>query len=172
MTVPTWVLTLSYWLHMLATVLWIGGLTAVSLLLIPVLQKKGETDNTTEQAAMLTRLQRGLDPLAWFSLLLLIATGLVQMSASPQYEGFLAVTNRWSLAILLKHIVFFSMIGVSAYLTWGNLPALQRAVLRQSRGKESPELAALQRKNVLLLRANLLLAVIVLALTALARASV
>jgi len=103
MNIPTWVLALSYWLHMLATVTWIGGLAALTLVVLPALQAQ---DDLEQQARSLNKIQRRLDPLAWFSLLVLLGTGLTQMSASPNYEGVLAITNGWSVAIFLKHIMF------------------------------------------------------------------
>ncbi|NUM46478.1 MAG: CopD family protein [Anaerolineales bacterium] len=166
MMVPAWALTLSYWLHMMATVLWLGGLAAVVLLIHPTARRLPPAD----QSALLEAAQRRLDPVGWFCLALLTGTGLIQMSASPQYEGFLAVTNTWAGAILIKHVVFFGMAGVSAYLTWFSLPELQRAALKQASGKPV-DLVPLQNRNLLLLRLNLLLGIIVLVLTALARAS-
>lgn len=166
MTVPAWALALSYGLHMLATVLWIGGLAAVVLLIHPAARRL----SAPERDALLETAQRRLDPVGWFCLALLTGTGLIQMSASPQYEGFLAVTNQWAVSILLKHIVFFGMAGVSAYLTWFSLPELKRGLLRQSSGKPV-DLAPLQARNLMLLRLNLILGIVVLIFTALARAS-
>jgi uncharacterized membrane protein len=163
-------LSFAYWVHMLATILWIGGLAALVLIVLPAARQALESG---PYAAFLERLQRRLDPLAWFSLVLLIATGMFQMSASPQYEGFLSVTSAWAAAILLKHLFFFAMIGVSAYMTWGVLPALRRMALIQSRSKvvDEQELSRLQRREALLVRLNLVLGVIVLAFTAIARAA-
>lgn len=166
---PYWVLSIAYWLHMLATVVWIGGLTTLSLLVLPLAQRHLESHS---YAAFLNDIQRRLDPIGWFSLTVLVASGLFQMSASPNYEGFLAISNRWSAAILMKHLVFIVMIGVSAYLTWGLLPQLRRSVIRLSQGDPyTPEAEKLQRKNKRLLRLNLVFALLVLALTALARAA-
>ena len=159
---------MAYWLHMLSTVIWIGGLAAMVLLVLPAAQKALSTEAFVH---LLEALQRRLDPLGWFCLMLLVGTGLFQMSASPNYKGFLAVNNPWAFAILVKHLVFLGMVAVSAYLTWGVLPGMRRAALRLSKGLESPDAARLQRHNTQLLRLNLLLAVIVLALTALARVS-
>lgn len=168
MAVPDWALSLSYWLHMLATVAWIGGLAAVSTLTLPLIAQLPDPD---AQVSLLHRTQKRLDPLGWFCLLLLTGTGLVQMSASDQYEGFLSIANAWAQAILIKHIVFFGMIAVSGYLTWSALPELGRAALRRARGLASDpgEVERLFRKHGLLLRINLLLGLAVLGLTALAR---
>jgi uncharacterized membrane protein len=173
MSTPGWALTLAYWLHMLATVVWIGGLAALSILVLPAARKTlGETAYTD----FLTDLQRRLDPLAWFSLAVLVGTGLFQMSASPNYNGFLAIGNRWAVAILLKHILIFGMAGLSAYITWGLLPglrriAMQHAISKQDGGLHAADGAELSRRELRLLRINLLLGVLVLALTAVARAS-
>lgn len=164
---PSWVLTLSYWLHMLATVVWLGGLAAMVLFVHPAARRLQPPDRD----ALLESAQRRLDPVGWFCLVLLTGTGLIQMSASPRYEGFLAVTNPWAVSILIKHLVFFGMAGVSAYLTWFSLPELKRAAFRQSTGK-TVDLTALQNRNLLLLRINLILGIMVLVLTAMARASV
>jgi uncharacterized membrane protein len=169
MNIPTWALALSYWLHMLATVTWIGGLTALTLVILPAMQAQ---DDLEQQVGSLNKIQRRLDPLAWFSLLVLLGTGLMQMSASPNYEGFLAITNSWGFAILLKHLVFLGMAGVSAYLSWFMIPAQRRILIRQARGQETPEIGQLQHRNVLLIRLNLVLGIITLAFTALARVSV
>jgi 4-hydroxybenzoate polyprenyltransferase len=93
---------------------------------------------------------------------------MFQMSASPHYQGFLAIHHPWAIAILVKHALFFGMAGVSAYLTWGVLPALRRVALLGA--KASPEQKqSLQRREQRLLHLNLILGILVLALTALAR---
>jgi len=165
---PDWALALIYWVHMSATVVWIGGLAAISLLLVPISRA---SLSAQDQAILLEKVLRRFDPLSWLSLLALVATGLFQMSANPNYSGFLALTNRWAVAILLKHLVFGGMIGVSASLSWGVLPALKRAALLRKKGLTAPDEERLQQRERLLLRLNLGLGVLVLVLTALARVS-
>jgi len=169
MTPPSiWALSLAYWLHMLATVAWIGGLVTLSVLVLPAARQSLDDQAYT---GLIGRLRRRLDPLGWASLLVLAATGMFQMSANPNYQGFLAIDNPWAVAILVKHLVFLAMIGVSAFLTWGIMPRLQRAALLASRGQETPGAQRWQHQEKVLLRLNLVLGVLVLALTALARAS-
>jgi uncharacterized membrane protein len=167
MDTPAWALTLAYWLHMTATVVWVGGLATLALFVLPAARKSLEGAAYT---AFLASLQRRFDPLAWFSLAILAATGMFQMSASPSYQGFLAIQNRWAIAILVKHVLFFGMAGVSAYLTWGLLPDLQRMALLQARaGAEQTQ--RLQSQERRLLQLNLILGILILALTAIARAA-
>ena len=167
-TIPALALTLAFWIHMLATVVWIGGLAALSILVMPAAR---QTLDSTAYAAFLGSLQRRIDPLGWLSLIFLVATGMFQMSANPNYAGFLTISNSWALAILLKHLVFLGMVAISAYITWGLLPRLQRIALRQAHGQEVPESQELQNRELWLMRTNLILGIVVLALTALARAS-
>lgn len=169
MTSPSlWALSLVYWLHMLATIVWIGSLAGLTILFIPAAR---ETLDSKTYAKILASIQRRLDPLGWISLVVLVGTGMFQMSASPNYQGFLFLNNDWAVAILLKHIAFAVMIGISAYLTWGLLPKLGRAALRQAQGQDASEGGRLLQQDIFLLRLNLILGVVVLALTALARAS-
>ena len=128
MPIPPWALILSFWLHMLASVVWLGSLAALALLVLPTTRRSLKP---ADFASWLDGLNRRLDPLGWFCLGLLTFTGLVQMEANPSYAGLFAVSNSWALAIFAKHIVFFGMIGISAYLTWGLTPGLRRVALRR-----------------------------------------
>ncbi len=168
-----WALTAAYWLHMLATVVWIGGLAALSLFVLPAARRSLDAKSYT---AFLVDLQRKFDPLAWFSLLLLAGTGLFQMSANPKYQGFLRVNDAWAAAILIKHVLFIGMTILSAYLTWGLLPGLRRAAMQQSleaQGKPTSKIdgGGLAQQERRLMGLNLALGILVLALTAAARAA-
>ena len=174
MSASPWVLSVVYWLHLLATVVWIGGLAALSIFVIPTARRS--FDNQAF-GSFLVHLQRRLDPLGWFCILLLTATGLIQMSVNPNYQGVLAIENRWSLAIFMKHLVVLLMIGLSAIMTWGLMPRLQRSALQKELAesgkieKNSPGLEEkrIGQKESLLLKLNLMLGFLVLALTAIAQ---
>ena len=162
-------LAIIYWLHMLATVAWIGGLAALGLLVLPAAHK---TLSGTQYSAFLTQVTRRLQLIGWLSLAVLIGTGMFQMSASPFYQGFLAITNPWAEAILAKHIVIAGMTGLSAYLTWWHAPKMERLALLQARGKGDPaEIAAMQHREELLVQINLGVSILILLLTALARSA-
>lgn len=165
---PPLALTVAYWLHMLATVGWIGSLAAMALIVLPAARR---VLDPAAFSLLLARLQARLQPVAWFCLVLLGGTGMFQMSAHPSYGGFLSIHNDWAIALLAKHLVIGLMVLTSAYLTWGLLPALQRtALLRASGAAVNPDLVArLERRETRILQVNLLLSAIVLALTAWAR---
>lgn len=161
-------LALVYWLHMLATVIWIGALATISLLVLPAARRTLSVDQLSQ---FLTVLQKRLSPLAWFSLAVLVGTGMFQMSANPNYQGFMSINNSWAAAILIKHILFLVMIVLAAYQTWWLMPALQRSLLaRRSQNVSDPQTARLQVHETRIVGINLALGVLVLLLTAFARA--
>ena len=168
MTIPSaWILAILYWLHMLATVTWIGSLAAINLLVLPASTR---TLKLVDQLSFIAALQKRLEPLAWFCMGLLLVTGLFQLSTSPHYDGFLNISTQWSLAILVKHGLAVIMVVVSAIQTWEVLPSIHRTLMKKEKAEEG-ELAKLQKKELLILRINLLLSALILAATAFARVS-
>ena len=165
---PIWALTLVYWLHFIATVVWVGSLAAITILVLPAMRR---TMNPDAQLILIEAIQTRFEPIAWFSISLLILTGLFQMSVNPHYDGFLSVSTRWSLAILAKHLLGVIMVVVSAIQTWEVFPAIRRAILLSKKTKNMDELDALRRREVRLLWINLFVAILILGATAVARAS-
>lgn len=168
MATPIWALSIAYWLHMLATVLWIGGLAALSIIVLPAARKVLDPGAF---AALLAGMQKRLDPLGWFSVIVLLASGMLQMSSSPNYDGVLSIQGVWAGSILIKHILFGLMVLISGYITWGLLPALKRAALLQARDKDDTNAQTLQVRETFMLRLNLILGILVLLMTAIARST-
>lgn len=163
---PSVVLTTAYTLHMAATAIWIGGLFFLVLLLPAATHRLDPKERrVVDQAAV-----RRFLPLAWLCLAVFVATGLTQMSASPRYEGVLAVGNPWSVAILLKHIVIAGMLSLLAWQTWGLHPSLERAAVGLDSASPG-RIATLERRQRLSLTLSLVLGALVMGLTAVARAS-
>jgi uncharacterized membrane protein len=161
--VPFSLLVLAYWLHMAATVVWVGGLVFQSLILAPALDADSDLPE---------RIRRRFEPLAWLSLAVLVGTGLMQMASNPNYTGLLAVDNRWSAAILVKHLSVGAMVVVAGYQTWGLAPALAR--IRWALSHNAGNLATLQtlqRRRRRLLHLQTAVSMLVLALTAVARSA-
>ena len=167
-TPPAWALALTFWLHLLATVTWVGSLAGVSLLVLPAMKRSLDVE---AQLVFIEALQRRLEPIAWFSMSLLLATGLFQMSVNPHYDGFLSTSTQWSLAILIKHILGIFMVVVSAIQTWEVIPAIRRAIVRSKKMDNAALLDSLRRREILLLRMNFGLSLLILLATAFARAS-
>lgn len=159
------ILALSLFFHLLATVVWVGGLLITSILVWP--EARRTLQNSPALYTLLGRLRRRFTPLGNLSLAVLIVTGLTQMSLNENYEGFLNFANTWSVVILLKHIVIAGMIVSGAILQYGVFPALERASLMIERGKGTgADWETARRREVLLTRINVVLGVAVLAFSA------
>ncbi len=168
MTSPSWLLALSFWLHMVASVVWLGGLFLMALVVWPgAARALGGLEQTYP---LIRAFQRRLIPLNWLSLAALIATGLQQMAANPNYEGFLNFANSWTVAIFLKHLAVTAMFAVAADYQLALLPALERGATLQAAGREFREAGPLYRRELRLIRINLGLGLLVLLFTAVARA--
>lgn len=164
--IPVWVLSLAYTLHMLATVIWIGGILYQSLFLLPVIRS---SDQASTSLILLERLRSRFQPAAWLSLAMLVGTGLLQMTANPNYNGFLAIDNPWAQAILFKHIAIGGMIILAAYQSFILYPKLTRTLILKARQDEVQPALENSGRERLLANLNILLALIVLFLTSVAR---
>ena len=159
------VLVISYLFHMIATVIWIGGMVFMPLILAPAIQ------GTPESGRVFSAIGRRFGPLAGLSLIVMIVTGMVQLTASQHYVGFLNISNTWAKAILIKHIAVGGMIATVLYMNLVIQPDIRRAAMLLSAGKATPEeVAALTRRRAWATQINLALAMVVLLLTAIARA--
>ena len=171
-TVTNWVLAFSYFLHALATITWIGGLALLVVVVWPTARERLAT--RTPDSVLLSffeQLRQRFTPLSNLSLIVLLATGLLQMELNPHYAGLLQINDDWGRAILGKHIVIVAMIVISAIMQWRVTPALERATLLARRSQGPDERAILeniQRRERQLAALNLILGVIVLFLTAVA----
>ncbi len=93
------------------------------------------------------------------------------MSEHPLYEGFLSINNTWAVALFVKHILVLVLVVFMAIMTWVTLPALKRLVMAQNMGKtiDPAERARLERKETIINWINIVLSILVLLFTALAR---
>jgi uncharacterized membrane protein len=161
-----WLLVISYWIHLLATIVWLGGIVVMLFIAWPALQQESLANNQWFQ------LQRRSLPWINASLVILLITGFYQMTSDPNYTGFLNIDSTWAWAILLKHIAYGLMVIITVAVQVYLYPAMARLALLANK---RPDLAAaerekLQRQEILLLRINLVCAIFVLLFTAIATA--
>jgi uncharacterized membrane protein len=175
MLTSNFLITLSFLFHLIATVVWVGGLVTISFVIQPIAQRlltdRGEAARVLDAARLMDAVQKRFQPLANLSLIVLLLTGMVQLVNNRFYKGLLQLDNVWSQAILFKHITVGVMIGLAAYVTFSVQPALRRNALLVANGVENPtEAARLQSQHTRLTRLNLGLMILVLIFTAFASA--
>ena len=106
-------IALSFWLHALSTVVFIGYFLWLSLILLPVL---GESNGM-----ILSGISKRSRPWMYTSLLVFIATGIILLFADPNYSGLAQFGNLWAILMLVKHVLVLAMIVIGF---WFN--AIQR----------------------------------------------
>ena len=166
---PSWVLSTLYGLHLVATVIWVGGLFVQAVIVWPA--TRGALGPGLLLADVQARWRKVFNPLAWLSLAILIVTGMFQMSADPNYHGTLVVDTPWSVAMLVKHVAAAGMAAIGALSQAVVQPALARAQLQLRRSRPEPGdggAASAERRETQLLWLNLACALVVLICTAVA----
>ncbi|NJL95747.1 MAG: hypothetical protein HC915_19460, partial [Anaerolineae bacterium] len=116
-------LALSYFFHLVATVVWLGGMALLVLIIYPLSQRHGQF------AGLAAAIEARFRPFANLSLFVLLVTGVVQTGAAENYGGLLDFSTPWSQAIFLKHLAFIGMVVVVGWLQFGLAPTLDRLQL-------------------------------------------
>jgi uncharacterized membrane protein len=162
-------LSLSFFFHLIATVAWIGGLVTLAVIVQPILNHS--VTEVKEQARLLEAIQKRFQPIANLSLIVLILTGMVQTVNSPFYKGFLRFDNVWTEAILFKHLAIVGMVIVAGVMTFSIQPAVKRTTLLLANDvADATAVVKLQKQQARLTQLNLGLSMLVLFFTALASA--
>jgi uncharacterized membrane protein len=110
MTGPELVSAAVLFAHDLFTVLWIGGMIAVAVGLVPAARK------ILDRGHMM-RLMAGVQSrLRWFvyvAMVVLVVTGILLARRSPGFSGFFAWNDAYSIALSLKHTLIVGMVGIA-----------------------------------------------------------
>ncbi len=148
---------LSTWLHILATIVFIGYFLFTSLIYLPVLERCLKAEALRD---LLEQISARLRPFFGGSLLIFLVTGTHLMLINPGYLGlgnFFA--NPWSILIVIKHVL------VLGFLALAVIP--ERAFL----GKISDQKPEALKKLRMAFQINTALGVIILLLTSIAQAA-
>lgn len=121
--------SLSYWLHAVATVIFIGHFVLLALIYLPVLSRN-------ENGAALSEISKRSRPWMYTSLVIFMVTGIYLMIVDPNYQGVGNFSNPWAVAMLVKHILVIAMIALGF---WYN--AIQRIGPLMSSNHPGPAIA-------------------------------
>lgn len=144
-------ISISTWLHAMATVVFIGHYVLLAGIYIPALSKNGSA---------LSEISKRSRPWMYASLLVFAITGTHLMLIDSGYLGFMDFGNFWGIVMLVKHILVFAMIALGF---WFN------AILRVGpmMSSNNPEQAIARFRNYVNMMA--VCGVLILLLTALAQ---
>ena len=142
-------IALSYWLHALATVIFIGHYLLLSTIYLPALNKNG---------TILSEISKRSRLWMYVSLGIFLVTGTYLTLVDPNYLGLGNFRNFWAIMMLVKHILIVGMIGLgfwyNALLRVGPMMSSNNsAELGISRFRQYSNLMAISGILVLLLTA-------------------
>ena len=98
-------IALSYWLHTLATVVFIGHFVLLATIYMPVLSRAGN-------GAALSEISKRSRQWLYGSMLVFVITGVYLMIVDPNYLGIGNFGNFWGVVMLIKHILIIVMVAI------------------------------------------------------------
>jgi putative copper resistance protein D len=156
-----WVYLISVWLHVVAAIVWIGGMLFLVLVVVPWLRSGARVD----AGAFLRDTGARFRTVAWTCFATLFVTGAVNLwmrgvrPADLLRPAWLA--SPFGRAVGLKLVVFALVLGVSGIHDFVLGPRATAAIERDPR---SPEAERIRRQASLLGRLNVVLALCLVAL--------
>ena len=149
------------WLHVLAAIVWIGGMTFLSLILVPALRTPALS---ATRAAVLHETGVRFRRVGWISLAVLVGTGVLLLALRGVGSADLASGAFWGSAfgsvLAVKLLLVATVVLLSAVHDFRIGPLASR-LLRTEPG--SARAQRLRAQATLIGRANLLLALAILA---------
>ena len=144
----------SYWLHLIVTVIWIGGIAFILFIAIP----SAKQVLGTEAGKLMNEISKRFTPIANYSIVLLIVSGVVLTAVNKQFSGIGSFGNSWSLGLIMKHVFVLGMVSVHFYRGLVLAPRIART-------EPASEKASLQKLSLNLVKVNFCLGLVVLLLS-------
>jgi uncharacterized membrane protein len=151
----TFLVALSTWLHVLATIVMIGHFVFASLIYLPVFEGRMQANALRD---LLEEVSARLKPFFGGSLFIFLITGTHLTLTNENYQGlgdFFA--NPWSVLIVVKHVLVLAFLALAI--------SSERAFLAQV----SDQNVGALRKYRLALNINIVLGMVILLLTSIAQ---
>ena len=153
------ILSLSHFLHLLASVVWIGGIVMILLVILP--GAKAALESAPMVSRLMKEIAKRFTPMANISILVLIVTGIIIAHYEKNFTGFLDFNNPWNVIMFLKHFLVTLMTIIHFYRGLILNPKIGRLSFQINES----QVARLQKFSLDLVKTNLVLGMIVLLLT-------
>lgn len=151
-------LSIVNWLHLTATVTWIGAIITNTIVLLPAAKTSLEPP---VMGRLLGVFMKRFRPLVYVCIVTLFLTGVIMMVLNKYYDGLMNLGNPWAQLLLIKHILIIIMVIIVVYA----FEILAPKVGRLAAKGPSPELANAQKLQMRLATLGLVTALVVLLLT-------
>ena len=143
------------WLHLIATVAWIGGIAFILFIAMPSAKKV----LGLEASKLMGEISKRFTPVANYSIGLLVLTGTIMAVINYRTSAHATPEKNWSIVLAVKLILVLSMIIIHFYRGWILAPKIIGTETEQKR-------AAMQKLSINLVKTNFGLGLAVLLLSA------
>ena len=148
------ILATSYWIHLIATVIWIGGIYFILFIAIP----SAKNILGGEAGKLMGEISKRFTPIANYSILLLFITGVALTILNKQFSGIGIFENKWALILAIKHIIVLGMVVIHFYRGLLLNPKIAKT-------ESASEKMILQKLSLNLVKVNFGLGIVVLLLS-------
>lgn len=156
--------TLIDWLHIMATVVWIGGMFTNFFILRPSLSKALSPADAGKLMGVVMKKTRIV---VYVSIVVLGVTGIPLKIINPNYISIINFENSWEIVSFVKHLCY----GILVLLAFYSFEILSPKVRKIAAKGPSPALIQLQKKQAALGGLAFLTAIVILVLSSLMRYS-
>jgi len=161
MAESTWMITIASFLHDLFTVVWIGGMIALGLGVLPAVRRS--LGLGPQMQLTVSAFQERFRWFAYVCIVGLVATGVLLSRNSPGFRSWFSWADSYSVLLSLKHLLVIIMVVIvivrSVFMT---RKTPQGTGLTPGRTAGPPRPSRRARISMLLLFVNIVLGVVVL----------
>ncbi len=150
-------LVVGAWIHLFASVVWIGGIFFILFVALP-----GARETLEQPGRLMGALSKRFVPLANISILFIFLTGLIVSLSSHSLSEITSLGSAWSQALSVKIMLALIMTGIHFYRGLVLAPKITKFT---SEGGHSEKVSGLQRQSLNLVKLNFLFGLIVLLVT-------
>lgn len=143
------------WLHLIATVIWIGGIAFILFIAMPSARQVMGTD----AGKLMGDVSKRFTPVANYSIVLLVLTGATMAVLNNRFSSSAILENNWIIILAAKHVLVFTMIVIHFYRGLILAPKIMRM-------ESKPRKMSLQNLSINLVKANFGLGLMVILLSA------
>jgi len=151
-------LSVANWLHLAATVTWLGAMVTNMFVLMPAAKESLEPP---VMGRFMGSFMKKFRPLVYQCIIALSVTGVIMMLLNKHYLGAFDFGNLWTWVLLVKHVLIVIMVIIVVYA----FEVLAPRVGKLAAAGPSPQLAQLQKLQMKIATAGLVMALFVLLLT-------
>ena len=159
-TMGLWIVPVSHFLHISATVVWIGGIFMTLLVFLP--GSKTALDSAPLVGKLMKEVGQRFTPLANVSVLILIVSGLILFYFNRNFTSFGDPSTSWNIPIFYK----LALVAIMACIHFYRGSILTPKIMASATQTNEAKTAGLRKLSLNLVKINLILGIAVLMFSA------